>query len=300
MEPNTEGSPRAAQGAPHTKSYRSKTKSTRLKGLLGLLAGSTVNKNDSDQIIQEDDPDPLGTLPASTGEAGSTVANVKDVMVQRADIVAVPVNVSIEDLVDTFKKSERTRIPVYNESLDNPLGFVHLKDIALSYGFNSTTQSFNATDNLRDLIFVPPSMPISKLREKMQNARCHIALVIDEYGGVDGLVTIEDLLEHHFGEIIDEHDTHENIGTEIRKVADGTIVCEGKTAVEDIEEIFGRSLIETEEDEEIDTIGGWVSSLVNRIPASGEFIKLDNAKLAIKILDADARRIKLLQISQVS
>ena len=135
---------------------------------------------------------------------------VQDVAVPRAEIVSVPVDIQLESLVRVFRERGLTRLPVFNETLDTPLGFVHLKDLALQHGFSGENKPLALQAMLRPLLFAPPSMPIGVLLQKMQTDRIHMALVIDEYGGVDGLVTIEDLIEQVVGEIEDEHDIDED------------------------------------------------------------------------------------------
>ena len=135
---------------------------------------------------------------------------VDDVSVPRADLVAVPVEAGLAEVVAVFKESTLTRLPVYSETLDKPLGLVHLKDLALTFGFGAEARDFDLRGLLRPLLYAPPSMPIGVLLQKMQAAHVHMALVIDEYGGVDGLVTFEDLLEQIVGDISDEHDEAED------------------------------------------------------------------------------------------
>ncbi|MBL4873346.1 MAG: CBS domain-containing protein, partial [Rhodobacteraceae bacterium] len=134
---------------------------------------------------------------------------VDDVAIPTADIASIPDDATLEEVVAIFKESTNSRLPVYSETLDNPLGLVHLKDIALNYGFGRNGK-FDLKAIIRPLIYVPPSMPPGALLQKMQSERMHMALVIDEYGGVDGLVTIEDLVEQVLGEISDEHDKAED------------------------------------------------------------------------------------------
>ena len=297
MSTKAEGSPGAAQKVLHTNNNQSDNGSTGLRGILSFLTGASRGETDGDGMPGEEDPDPSGTSAWSPG-ATHYGAEVRDVMVPRAGIVAVPVTSTLDELVDVYKRSGRTRIPVYSGSLDDTLGFLHLKDIALEYGFNGTGSSFDINDKLWEPLYVPPSMEISSLREKMQETGCHLALVIDEYGGVDGLVTIEDLLEHHFGAIVDEHDTPSSVSDMIRELSPGSYECSGRTSLEEIERLYGRHLFTEDLDDDIDTIGGWISAAVNRIPVNGETILIDNDRITIKIINADARKVNLLQVSQ--
>ena len=220
---------------------------------------------------------------------------VEDVAIPSADIVAVPNTITADELVTLFRESGMTRIPVYENTLDTPLGFIHLKDFALTHGFNGKDTPFDLDSMLRDLLFVPPSMPIGVLLTKMQAERRHMALVIDEYGGVDGLVTIEDLLEQVVGEIEDEHDTDED-RTWVQEKP-GVYLALAKTPLEEFEEEIGRSLTDSEEvdEEEIDTLGGLVFMISGRVPARGEVVEHpDGAEF--EVVDADPRRIKRLRV----
>lgn len=221
---------------------------------------------------------------------------VEDVMVPKADIHAVPIGIQKDELVQEFRENGLTRMPVYDGSLDTPIGFVNLKDFALRYGFNGKTPDYDLRSLLRDLIYVPPSMPLGILLQKMQTERTHMALVIDEYGGTDGLVTIEDLLEQVVGAIEDEHDVEETKSWVLE--APGTYVAQAKTNLYEFEAEIGMNLTEHHEidEEEIDTLGGLVFMLSGRIPARGEVIPHPDGP-EFEVLDADPRRIKRLRVS---
>lgn len=220
---------------------------------------------------------------------------VEDVAIPKADIVSVPNSISKEDLVHVFRDSGMSRLPVYEGTLDSPIGMLHLKDFALKHGFNGETEEFKLEDMLRPLLFVPPSMPIGVLLQKMQAERRHMALVIDEYGGVDGLVTIEDLIEQVVGEIEDEHDIDEDHYWTQEKP--GCYVALAKTPLEDFEAEIGISLTEADEvdEEEIDTLGGLVFMLLGRVPVRGEVIE-HPAGPVIEVMEADPRRIKRVRV----
>lgn len=269
-----------------------------LKKILRLFAGSSQgeeNGNGDDDDIPLSGNHDHNNLEDSLAKEGT----VEDVAVPKADVVAVSDSISLSELVKVFKESERTRVPVFHETPDNPLGFVHLKDIALKYGFNgSARKKFRIRDDLRDLLFVPPSMPINELRVRMQNDHCHMALVIDEYGGVDGLVTIEDLLEHHFGEIIDEHDTEEENAQGIMEIDQNLYHCPAKTPLQELDELLNSDLTNNLE-EEVDTLGGWVSTKINRIPNQDEVIPFEDLGLVIKVLKGDNRKMDLLEVKVV-
>ena len=218
---------------------------------------------------------------------------VEDVMIPKFEIVAVPVTATKSELVEIFRESGLTRLPVYNETLDSPMGLVHLKDFALQHGFNGTGERFNLRRMLRPLIYAPPSMPIGVLLQKMQSDRRHLALVIDEYGGVDGLVTIEDLIEQVVGEIEDEHDIAEGRYWTIE--SPGCYLAQARAPVDEFEAEIGQKLVEEEDEEEIDTLGGLVFMLAGRVPARGEVIKHPEGP-EFEVIDADPRRIKRLRV----
>ena len=221
---------------------------------------------------------------------------VEDVAIPKADIVAIPEDITKADLVKVFRESGLTRIPVYAGTLDTPVGMAHLKDFSLRHGFNGNgDEDFDLRKILRPLVFVPPSMPIGVLLTKMQTERRHMALVIDEYGGVDGLVTIEDLIEQVIGEIEDEHDIAE--GRNFFREKAGSWLALAKTPLEEFESESGLALTDDDEidEEEIDTLGGLVFMLAGHVPARGEVIP-HPAGLDFEVVDADPRRIKRLRI----
>jgi magnesium and cobalt transporter len=220
---------------------------------------------------------------------------IEDVAIPTAEIASVPITTSKEELVDVFRESGFTRIPVYDGTLDTPLGFAHLKDFALSYGFNCETDEFELIEMLRPLLYVPPSMPIGVLLTKMQAERRHMALVIDEYGGVDGLVTIEDLIEQVVGEIEDEHDSDEDRTRILEKP--GSYIALAKTPLEDFEAETGWALTRHEDvdEEDIETLGGLVFMLSGRVPVRGEVVRHPDGP-EFEVIDADPRRIKRLRV----
>lgn len=220
---------------------------------------------------------------------------VEDVAIPKADITAVSDTITMDELVELFRETGLTRLPVYSGTLDTPLGMLHLKDFALKHGFNGTSEEFSLKQMLRPLLYVPPSMSIGVLLQKMQSERKHMALVIDEYGGVDGLVTIEDLIEQVIGEIEDEHDTDEDQFWTAEKP--GQYLALSKTPLEDFEAEIGLSLTEHEDvdEEEIDTLGGLVFMLAGRVPVRGEVVQ-HPAGVEFEVVDADPRRIKRLRV----
>ena len=220
---------------------------------------------------------------------------VEDVAVPKTDIVAVPVTIGKDDLVQVFRDCGLTRLPVFDGTLDTPLGIANLKDFALRHGFNGDSPEFDLRDMLRPLIYVPPSMPLGVLLQKMQAERIHMALVIDEYGGTDGLVTIEDLIEQVVGEIEDEHDIEEVKSFYMEKP--GVYMAQARTELEEFEAEIGFNLTDHDDidEEEIDTLGGLVTMLSGDLPARGEVI-LHPDGLEFEVVDADPRRIKRLRV----
>lgn len=220
---------------------------------------------------------------------------VEDVSIPKPDIVAVPITITKDELVEVFRESGLTRLPVYDGTLDTPIGIANLKDFALRHGFNGNSQELDLREMVRPLIFVPPSMPLGVLLQKMQAERIHMALVIDEYGGTDGLVTIEDVIEQVVGEIEDEHDIEEAKSWIMEKP--GCYLAQARTDLDDFEAEIGMNLTEADEidEEEIDTLGGLVTMLAGHLPARGEVI-LHPAGPEFEVVDADPRRIKRLRV----
>ncbi|MFT7593336.1 MAG: magnesium and cobalt transporter [Paracoccaceae bacterium] len=261
-------------------------------GFFGRILEALSPADDTEPTQEKGAGAPMGS---SRGMINLRRMRVEDVAIPTADIVSVPQTTGKDELVQIFRDSGLTRIPVYNGTPDTPLGFVHLKDFALMHGFNGNSTEFNLTQMLRPLLFVPPSMPIGVLLSKMQTERRHMALVIDEYGGVDGLLTIEDLIEQVVGEIEDEHDTGED-RTWVKEKP-GCYVAQAKTPLDEFEAEIGHSLTSHEDidDEEIETLGGLVFMLSGRVPARGEVVvHPDGAEF--EVMDADPRRIKRLRV----
>lgn len=253
---------------------------------------------------------------------------VEDVMVPRADIDAVDANIPIADLIAVFHDAGHSRMPVYRETLDDPIGMVHIKDVmkwifetaggqpprqangkdseekartdepvapGLDLSGVELRTSLHATGTARPVLFVPPSMPARILLERMQASRTQMALVIDEYGGTDGLVSLEDLVEIIVGEIEDEHDDAEE--ATIVKVEDGLFIADARAALEDVAEIVGSHFDAGNYGEDADTIGGLIFTATGRVPVRGEIIHPVDA-FEFEILDADPRRIKKVRIRE--
>ena len=292
MGDTTEGSSSAARSAPDTENPEE-------RGFWGrLIDVLTPPGEDSDlEANQAKIATKMGIESRLPGMLNLRRLRVDDVAVPKADIVSVPFNIKKDDLVTVFRESGLSRLPVYKGTLDTPVGLVHLKDFALKHGFNGKGQRFSLKALLRPLLFAPPSMPIGVLLQKMQAERSHMALVIDEYGGVDGLVTIEDLIEQVVGEIEDEHDPDEDLFW--KEEAPGCYVAMAKTPLDEFEKELGQSLTDDIDDEEIDTLGGLVFVLLGRVPARGEVVS-HPAGLEIEVLDADSRRVKRLRVRKTA
>ncbi|WP_294614110.1 CBS domain-containing protein [uncultured Roseovarius sp.] len=287
MGESTDGSSNAAQGA----QPEGQTTTEETGGFFRRIIGVFNPSDDTNPDEQED------AVPANGGFGMRNLRDmaVEDVAIPKADIVSVPVTTTKDELVHVFRNSGMTRLPVYEGTLDTPIGMVHLKDFALKHGFNGNGGRFSLKRMLRPLLFVPPSMPIGVLLQKMQAERRHMALVIDEYGGVDGLVTIEDLIEQVVGEIEDEHDIDE--GHFWNEESPGCYVALAKTPLEDFEAEIGQSLtdVDSVDEEEIDTLGGLVFMLLGRVPVRGEVIE-HPAGPVIEVMEADPRRVKRLRV----
>ena len=213
---------------------------------------------------------------------------VDDVAIPKVEIVAVPLDITKDALVAVFREHGFSRLVVFKGTLDQPQGLVLLKDLALLHGFGAGAR-FSLKKLMRPLLFAPPSMPSSVLLQKMQRERVHMALVIDEYGGVDGLVTIEDLIETIIGEIEDEHDEDE--GALWKEEKPGVFIVQPNAPMDEFETAIGLRLRIGADDEDIDTLGGLIYLRVGRVPARGEIVPHESGA-EFEIIDADPRRIK--------
>jgi len=215
---------------------------------------------------------------------------VADVMVPRADIIAAKVDASLADLVALITEEAHSRMPLYRETLDDAFGIVHVKDVLVWRGRDA---DFSASTIVRPVLFVSPSMHVLELLLEMRVKRVHMALVVDEFGGVDGLLTIEDLVEEIVGEIDDEFDEDEKPSMEKR--VDGTWIAGARTPLEEMEAALGVKVFSEEEQDEIDTLGGLVFSIAGRVPSRGELLTHASG-LEFEVLDVDPRRIKKLRV----
>ncbi len=248
------------------------------------------------ELIEEHDPEgtQVGTEERSivNNVLSLSESTVSDVMVPRTDIIAVEVDAPLSVLKKTIIDKGHTRTPIYKDSLDNVIGFVHIKDLLPYLGSKS---KFNTSKIIREILYIPPSMKVMDLLVKMRDKRVHMALVLDEYGGTDGLVTMEDLMEEIVGEIEDEHDTIEDAG--IKKNSDGNFEVSARFLVSDLEKKLRTKLTSIEDSEDFDTVGGLLFFLLGRIPKIGDTVTHKSGYI-FEILDADARKIKKILIKK--
>ena len=281
---------------------------------LGLQGGQTLRDTLEDALRDE----------ATTADAFSAeeremllrllrfgVSRVEDIMVPRADIIAVEESEPVSALLRRFEDAGVSRIPLYHDTLDDPRGMVHIKDLfrwlmaeagkstvgesgpEMDLGRVDLTRPISATKLRRTVLYVPPSMPAMNLLIRMQTTRIHMAIVVDEYGGSDGLVTIEDLVEQIVGDIEDEHDEDE--AAHISRDPKLGLVASARTPIKELEEHLGVKLLEPEEEEDIDTLGGLVFAIVGRVPVRGELVRHASG-VEFEVLDADPRRVKKLKV----
>jgi len=244
---------------------------------------------------------------------------IADVMVPRADIVAVQRDISLGELVKVFEAAEHSRLVVYDDTLDDPVGMVHIRDLIAFMTARATVKpeanakrkkplpagldlkaidlsiSLAAANITRTLLFVPPSMPAVDLLAKMQATRIHLALVIDEYGGTDGLASIEDIVEQIVGDIGDEHDEEE--APAVVRQSDGSFLADARATLDDVTATVGAEFDVGEAAQEVDTLGGYLVTQIGRVPVRGEVVPGPGA-FELEVLDADPRRVKKLKIAR--
>ena len=245
---------------------------------------------------------------------------VGDVMIPRADIVAVQQDINIGELVRVFEGASHSRLVVYNDTLDDPVGMVHIRDLIafmtaraavdpeknakrkkpLPAGLDlkavNLAMPLSATKIVREILFVPPSMRVIDLLARMQATRIHLALVVDEYGGTDGLASIEDIVEQIVGEIADEHDEDETLA--IIQQPDGSFVADARATIEDVVGTVGNDFDVGDAAEEVDTIGGYLVTRAGRLPVRGEIVP-GPGLFEFEVLDADPRRVKRVRITRL-
>ncbi|SER50762.1 CBS domain-containing protein [Faunimonas pinastri] len=297
----------------------------RLRSALGSIFGLWQSGSARSEIEEAIAADEAGATSSFSPEERNMLRailrlgdmRVADVMVPRADIECVEVEASVASVLAEFREAGHSRMPVYRETLDDPVGMVHIKDVMAWItdtavrkplaGEDETDPHFDlsvidlslplhSTGLVRPVLFVPPSMPARLLLQRMQASRIQMALVIDEYGGTDGLVSLEDLVEIIVGEIEDEHDLDEE--ATIIKVSEGQFVADARASLEEAVEVIGPSFrIEDGEEHEIETLGGLVSTVLGRVPLRGEIVNAVPG-FEFEILDADPRRVKRMRIRE--
>mgnify|MGYP005743990215 FL=1 len=267
------------------KKINSKNLNKDLDQELDQFVAKRINADDSNGKTLSHENELLKNL------AGLRGITASDVMVPRVDIVSVAMSDDFNEIVKQLIKTNHSRVPVRNESLDDIVGILHIKDV-LANLFLKEKQNIKTL--LKKPIFVSPSISLLDLLYEMRIKRRHLALVVDEYGGIDGLVTIEDLVEELVGEIEDEHD----LSSECRldKMEDGSIVVEARIII-DLLENFIQSIRKEDLNEEIETLGGFIVSIAGRVPVKGEVIKYSPSGLKFEILEADPRKVILVKIT---
>ncbi|MBC7635805.1 MAG: HlyC/CorC family transporter [Acetobacteraceae bacterium] len=274
----------------------------RIRTRLGRRAPDHNLRDSIAELVQEaeDAPDTPGELPDLDRQERALIANVlrlrgmsaDDVMVPRADIVAMAADVPLDQALEQLRLEGHSRLPVYREQLDDIIGMVHIKDV---YAYVGRPEAFKLEAIMRKPLLVAPQIPVLELLLQMRQARMHLALVVDEYGGIDGLVTIEDLVEEIVGDIADEHD--EVAGPMITERPDGTFDIDARLPIEAFEERMGPVLTDDERAADIDTIGGLVFALAGRVPTRGEVLSHPSG-IEFRVLEADARRLRRLRVKK--
>jgi len=291
-----------------------------IRTLFGWKAGSV--RADLQVVLDTSTPDEVGFSAIERtmlrNILGLNDRRIADVMVHRADIVAVKRDIPLGELMSLFESAAHSRLVVYNETLDDPEGIVHIRDLlafmTAKARVGDTTKpkrkkpfpaglDLRAVDLalplaeagiIRKLLFVPPSMRAIDLLAQMQASRIHLALVVDEYGGTDGLVSIEDIVEQIVGEIDDEHDSDEP--PSIVRQADNSFIADARASLDDVRSVIGEDFVTGEAGEEVETLGGYLVTHVGRLPVRGEVIS-GPGNFEIEVLDADPRRVKRLRIA---
>jgi len=285
---------------------------------VGMRASASVREDIAEALAQSGENGPDNDLTAQERAMLGNVLSLRerrvgDVMVPRADIAAVPAEVTLDALLEQFGEAGHSRLPVFDDTIDDPRGMVHIRDFMEFIGTHARIEG--ASDSvpprrhdlgavdlsmtlaeakiLRPVLYVPPSMPAVDLLVRMQATRTHIALVIDEYGGTDGLVSIEDLIEIVVGDIEDEHDDEE--APAIVPDGENRFAADARATLEELKETTGIDLAEAKVAEDVDTLGGLVVTLAGRVPAQGDVVEGPQG-LSFEITDADPRRIKRVAI----
>ena len=264
-----------------------------------LLASDTTKEDVLNYIASNESPEEISTLQDNNEKnlikniLNLDDKNVEDIMVPRAEIVSIEKKQSINEVLKVVESESHSRMPVYENNLDNVLGFIHIKDLLN----NISEKDFKLESVMREVLYVAPKSLILNLLKRMRSSRIHMGLVVDEFGGVNGLVTIEDLVEEIVGEIEDEHDA-EDSEVLIKKINNNTISAKASYKIEDLEEYFNIK-IDIKDEEEIDSVGGMLFYLANKIPKNNQIYNYKKI-LQFKVIKASARRIETLQIKKIT
>jgi CBS domain containing-hemolysin-like protein len=289
------------------------------RALFGWKNGPT--RADIEVVLEATGPGEAGVSPEERTMIRNILAlrgrRIEDVMVPRGDIIAVQQDITIGELVKVFEKAGHSRLVAYDDTLDDPSGMVHIRDLiafmtaraavdpdkpsrrkkqraaGLDLGAIDLTMPLSSTKIMREMLFVPPSMPALDLLEKMQATRIHLALVVDEYGGTDGLVSMEDIVEQIVGDIADEHDEDE-LPSVVGQL-DGSFVADARASLSDVTAAVGVAFDVGDAAEAVDTLGGYLMTQVGRLPLRGELVPGPTG-FEIEVLDSDPRRIKKVRI----
>ena len=265
------------------------------KGLRNGRNGSSTLRETFEELIEqhEEREHPIDSREKQLLDKILTFGNltVNDVMVPRADIVAVERETSLDEVIGIMAQEAHSRVPVYRETLDDVIGMIHIKDVLPLAARNESVQ---LTKLVRRVLFVAPSMRVLDLLLQMRMSRTHMALVVDEYGGVDGLLTIEDAVEQIVGEIEDEHDETQRHAFDTRR--DGTVIADARVSIEEFEAQIGTVLTPEERENDIETLGGLVFSIAGRVPIRGEVLRHEPSGIEFEVVDADPRRIRRLRL----
>ena len=280
----------------------------RLRGLFGL--GQASIRDDIEDALDETDEEGEFTVQERSmlrNVLGLHDLRVADVMVPRADIIAVNLTMTLGEVLTVFRTAGHSRLPVHGDTLDDARGMVHIRDFvahvttpaaddgpsAMNVSPITMARTLQAADILRPVLFVPPSMQLLDLLVRMQAFRTHMALVIDEYGGTDGLVSIEDIVEMIVGDIEDEHDESES--PKVAAAPDGSFTADGRADLEDVSRAIGVDLSADAAEDDVDTLGGLINVLAGHVPGRGEVVRAREG-VEFEILDADPRRVKRVRI----
>jgi hemolysin (HlyC) family protein len=289
------------------------------RALFGWKSGPT--RADIEVVLEAAVPGETGLTPEERTMLRNILAlrgrRIEDVMVPRGDIIAVQQDIALGELMKVFENAGHSRLVAYNDTLDDPTGMVHIRDLiafmtnraaidpekvtkrkksrpaGLDLGAIDLAMPLSKAKLVREMLFVPPSMPALDLLAKMQALRIHLALVVDEYGGTDGLVSMEDIVEEIVGEIEDEHDEEETAS--VVRQPDGSFVVDARAGLDDVIETVGTEFNVGDAADEVDTIGGYLIAQVGRLPLRGELVAGPKG-FEIEVLDSDPRRIKKIRI----